>query len=89
MALGAVKALTERGLGVPGDISVAGCDNISLSRFTCPALTTLNIPRERIGQMVFDALSPEPSETVSRGREIVIDPDLIIRESTGPAPIEG
>lgn len=83
MALGALRALRDRGLDVPGQVSVAGCDNISLSKFACPSLTTLNIPRERIGHMIFDALSPEPPDPTVRGQEIVIDPDLIIRESTG------
>ena len=59
MALGVLKALREMGLRIPGDVSVVGCDNISLSAFACPALTTINLPRERIGHLVSEALMPE------------------------------
>ena len=86
MALGVNKALRDMGLGVPQDVSVVGCDNISLSEFACPALTTINIPRERIGHLVSAALMPDGEVSPLWGREIVIEPELIIRDSTGPPP---
>jgi LacI family transcriptional regulator len=86
MALGVTRALREMGLAVPQDVSVVGCDNISLSEFACPALTTINIPRERIGHLVSAALMPDGEASPLWGREIVIEPDLIIRDSTGPPP---
>lgn len=85
MAAGVLAALRERGLQVPGDVSVTGFDNIQLSEYTHPPLTTVHIPRDRIGQLVFDALVPEPAGKAP-GREIVIDPEFMLRESTGPAP---
>ncbi len=84
MALGVMKALRAHGLAVPSDVSVTGYDNISLSEFASPPLTTINIPRERIGSLAFRALVHEKSDSPLRGREIVIDPELVIRESTGP-----
>jgi DNA-binding LacI/PurR family transcriptional regulator len=86
MALGVMKELREQGLHVPRDVSVTGYDNISLSEFAFPPLTTLNIPRETIGHLAFSALVPEHDEAQVRGREFLIDPELVIRESTGPAP---
>lgn len=86
MALGVSKALREAGLVVPRDVSVVGCDNISLSEFACPPLTTINIPRDRIGHLVSGALMPDGETSPLWGREIVIEPDLIIRDSTGPPP---
>ncbi len=86
MALGVITALRERGLAVPGDVSVVGCDNISLSEFACPPLTTINVPRERIGRLVGEALMPGGEVSDLWGRETVIEPDLIIRDSTGPPP---
>jgi DNA-binding LacI/PurR family transcriptional regulator len=86
MALGVSKALREMGLAVPRDVSVVGCDNISLSEFACPALTTLIIPRERIGHLVSGALMPNGVASPLWGREMVIETDLIIRDSTGPPP---
>jgi len=86
MALGVSKALREVGLAVPRDVSVVGCDNISLSEFACPSLTTINIPRDRIGHLVSGALMPDGEVSPLWGREIVIETDLIIRDSTGPPP---
>ncbi len=85
MALGVLRELKARGLNVPEDVSVAGCDNISLSEFACPTLTTMNIPRERIGHTICKALVPDPEASPVLGREIFIEPELIVRESTGPA----
>ena len=85
MAIGVMKGLREQGLAVPDDVSVTGYDNISLAEFTAPALTTVNIPRERIGHLVFEALVPEREDSDHWGREYLIDPELVVRESTGPA----
>jgi LacI family transcriptional regulator len=86
MALGVIKELREQGLRVPQDVSVTGYDNISLAEFAYPSLTTLNIPREKIGHLAFEALVPDQDESREAGREYLIDPELVIRESTGPAP---
>jgi len=85
MALGVLKALRESGLQVPDDVSVTGYDNISLSGYAFPALTTVNIPRENIGRLSFEALVPPEGGQV-QGRGFSIDPEVVIRESTGPAP---
>jgi LacI family transcriptional regulator len=84
MALGVLTALREHGLEVPRQVSVTGYDNISLSQYAFPPLTTVNIPRERIGHLSFEALVPQRDEDQVQGREILIDPELVIRESTGP-----
>ena len=86
MALGAIRALHETGHAVPGDVSVVGCDNISLSEFAGPPLTTINVPRERIGHLVSEALTADGGASPLWGQEIVIEPELIIRDSTGPPP---
>ncbi|HKX30681.1 MAG TPA: LacI family DNA-binding transcriptional regulator, partial [Blastocatellia bacterium] len=84
MALGVLRELRESGLRVPQDISVTGFDNIKLSEFCHPQLTTVHIPREQIGHLVFERLAPETAKTRTGGREILIDPELVLRESTGP-----
>jgi DNA-binding LacI/PurR family transcriptional regulator len=86
MALGVVKELREQGRRVPEDVSVTGFDNISLSEFAYPPLTTVNIPREKIGHLAFSALVPERESSPLPGREYLIEPELVIRESTGMAP---
>lgn len=86
MAVGVLRELREQGLRVPVDISVTGFDNINLSEFSYPPLTTVHIPRDRIGHLAFSMLVPESARGKAPGREIVIDPELVVRESTGPAP---
>jgi DNA-binding LacI/PurR family transcriptional regulator len=83
MAVGALRELRERGLRVPQDVSVTGFDNIKLSEFCYPALTTVHIPRERIGHIVCECLIPKDDKR-NIDREIVIDPEFVVRESTGP-----
>jgi LacI family transcriptional regulator len=85
MAVGALRELRERGIRVPEDMSVTGFDNVKLSEFCCPALTTVHIPRDRIGHIICDCLIPKAGKPPHKDQEIVIDPEFILRESTGPA----
>jgi DNA-binding LacI/PurR family transcriptional regulator len=85
MAVGVLRELRERGIRTPEDISVTGFDNIKLSEFCSPALTTVNIPRDQIGHMVFECLAPESGHPCSDRPEIVIEPELIVRQSTAAA----
>ena len=83
MAVGALREIRERGLRVPEDISVTGFDNVKLAQFCYPALTSVHIPRDQIGQIICDSLLPSDRTTVER--DVVIDPELVVRDSTGPA----
>ncbi len=84
MALGVLRAVREHGLRVPEELSVTGYDNITLSEFACPPLTTIDVPRNQIGRMVFEALVADDGECQRSGRTFLIDPELVVRESTGP-----
>jgi LacI family transcriptional regulator len=86
MAFGVLKELRENGLRVPEDVSVTGYDNIRLSEFVYPPLTTVNIPRAEIGHRAFQAMVPSEDDTPSQGREFRINPELVIRETTALAP---
>jgi DNA-binding LacI/PurR family transcriptional regulator len=83
MAVGAMREIRERGLRIPEDISVTGFDNIKLAQFCYPALTTVHIPRDQIGQYICEVLIP--NETTKLEHEILIDPEFMLRDSTGPA----
>ena len=85
-AVGALRELRERGIRVPRNVSVTGFDNVKLSEFCYPALTTVHIPRERIGQIICDSLIPMPDQPTTIEHDIVIDPEFVLRDSTGPAP---
>lgn len=82
-AVGALRELRDRGLRVPEDISVTGFDNVKLSEFCYPALTTLHIPRDRIGHIIANFLLNNPEH--ASAAEMVISPELVLRDSTGPA----
>jgi LacI family transcriptional regulator len=86
MAVGALKELRERGIRVPQDISVTGFDNIRLSEYCYPALTTVHIPRDRIGHTLFTSLVPDsdPGVVNTVGKDFVFEPEFLVRDSTGP-----
>jgi DNA-binding LacI/PurR family transcriptional regulator len=89
MAVGALREMRERGIRVPRDVSVTGFDNVKLSEFCYPALTTVHIPRERIGRIICDSLIPKPDQPATIEHDIVIDPEFVLRDSTGPAAASG
>lgn len=86
MALGAIRAARARGLHVPRDISVVGFDDSPMVAFTNPPLTTL---RQRTGEVCQTAVSTLLTEIngneIPRG-EMLIQADLIVRQTTGSAP---
>jgi DNA-binding LacI/PurR family transcriptional regulator len=83
MALGVLSSLHERGLRVPEDLSVTGYDNIILSEFAHPPLTTVQVPREEIARRAFEALVTNDGGIPQGGRTFVIDHELVVRKSTG------
>lgn len=87
MAVGVLRELHVQRISVPDDISVTGFDNIGLSGFVTPALTTAHIPREEIGHLICEALLPSTRSKRDRGQEILVDTDLVVRESTAKAPV--
>jgi len=83
MAVGALREVRARGLRVPEDVSVTGFDNVTLAQFAVPALTTVHIPRDQIGRTVCACLM---RDDVPREQEFVVEPELVVRDSTGLAP---
>jgi len=85
MAIGVLRALRERGLRVPDDVSVTGFDNIRLAEYCEPPLTTVHIPRDEVGRLAFAALVPDKEAPNISGQEIVIEPEVVLRSSTARA----
>ncbi len=85
-AVGALRELRERGIRVPEDMSVTGFDNVKLSEFCYPSLTTVHIPRDRIGHIIAESLLNRSEDEEGSAPEVVIDPEFVLRNSTGPAP---
>ena len=85
-AVGAIRAIKESGLRVPEDISVVGFDDIREAAFHLPSLTTVRQPMRKIGVMAAEALIDRIENREGLEAAILVDPELVIRESTGPAP---
>ena len=89
-AIGAMRAIAEVGLRVPQDISVIGCDDIQLSAFTMPPLTTISLPRDEIAKAAFRALlnARDPDgTTLLSGANQSVQPSLVVRHSTAQATL--
>jgi DNA-binding LacI/PurR family transcriptional regulator len=84
-AIGAIRALRDFNLRVPEDVSVIGFDDIKAAAYTLPRLTTINQPLEEIGRVATQSLLNRIHNTVPPRDEITVEPNLVIRESTGPA----
>ncbi|WP_226669241.1 LacI family DNA-binding transcriptional regulator [Metabacillus litoralis] len=82
MALGAIEAIKEKGLKVPQDISVIGCDDIDACRHSSPKLTTVRQDKDRLGKLAAYMLD-DLINGKSQLKPIFIDSELIIRESCG------
>ncbi len=85
-AIGAIRALKDVGLSVPRDVSVVGFDDIQSAAYTTPSLTTVRQPLMEMGkrgaQVLLERIANREREYPT---EIVMVPELVVRESTGPA----
>jgi LacI family transcriptional regulator len=81
-AIGALRAIHKAKLRVPEDISVVGFDDIDMSEFTQPALTTVRLSRTELAEKALDALVASISGKSQKGREYHVDTHLIVRDST-------
>jgi DNA-binding LacI/PurR family transcriptional regulator len=86
IAMGAMSALEEAGVGIPTDVSVVGIDDISFACLARPPLTTIRVPRERVGTVAFEALQKMLRLKRRSGADYYVDTELVIRKSTASAP---
>lgn len=84
MALGAIEAVTGAGLSVPEDISIVGVDDISLAAHAHPPLTTIRVPKREMARATTELLlrNLRSPDEVEEPQKILVDPHLIIRQST-------
>lgn len=85
-AIGAIWAFREAGLRVPEDVSVVGFDDIPGAAFANPALTTVRQPLLRMGQIAAQTAIERIEGRGTYQTEIAIEPEFVVRESSGPAP---
>ena len=86
-AIGAIRAIADCGLRCPQDVSIIGFDDIASAAYHVPRLTTVRQPLRRMGEVAVQILlkrieSPEEPYPDT----VMFQPELIVRESTGPAP---
>ena len=85
-AIGAIRALKDAGLSVPGDVSVVGFDDILSAAYATPSLTTVRQPLREMGRrgakVLLERIADKKKAFPS---DIVVEPQFVIRESTGPA----
>ena len=86
LALGAIRAVRRLGRGVPDDVSVIGFDDSALMNCTEPPLTTVRQPIEAMGQAAVDLLVHQMEGVGVATDELLFEPELVVRGSTGPAP---
>jgi LacI family transcriptional regulator len=85
-AIGAMKAIWEAGLQVPEDIAIVGAGDIALGDLLRVPLTTVSWSRDELGKqaanLILERIGPEPPTTF---RRVVIEPELVVRRSSGGA----
>jgi LacI family transcriptional regulator len=84
MAVGVLSALHDLGVRVPDDCSVVGCDDIPLSTYTFPSLTTMHIPFGELGEMTVKLLLDLITQRVTEPQKVLLPTRLVSRNSSGP-----
>ena len=77
VALGVLSGLATRGIAVPADVSVVGCDDVPMAAMVAPPLTTIRMPTEEAGIAAVASLHEDAASTELFGT-------LVLRASTGP-----
>ena len=80
MALGALKALKEKGIRVPEDIKLIGCDDIEACRYSDPPLATVRQDKDKMGKLAARMLHDLINKDV-QSNAVMVDPELVIRKS--------
>ncbi len=83
IAIGACRAIKESGRRIPEDCAVVGFDDIDLSSFLSPPLTTIRQPRRAIGHTAFEMLMRLMNQEPLDAMQVVLEHELVIRDSCG------
>lgn len=82
MAFGAFRAVIEKGLNIPKDIAIIGYDNIKLTSYSNPPISTIEQPKKEIAQTAIQLLITQIRGDSFKQQNVVLQPKLVIREST-------
>ncbi|MGH3188016.1 MAG: substrate-binding domain-containing protein, partial [Streptosporangiaceae bacterium] len=84
MALGVMRALAERGLRVPGDVSIVGFDDVPEAGYYLPPLTTVRQDFGEVGRRALSTLIDRMSNAIAPGLRVRVAPELVVRASVAP-----
>ena len=85
LAIGAMRAIQGHGLRIPEDISVIGFNDVSVAKYVTPALTTVKVYTEWMGELAVSTILELIQEKAPVPRKITVGTELILRESTRDA----
>jgi DNA-binding LacI/PurR family transcriptional regulator len=88
-AVGALRALQQRGLAVPGDVAVVGWDAIDLGASTVPSLTSVAPDTRTLGERALDLLLDRMDDRELPGRQVTVGHRIVFRESAPALPGRG
>lgn len=86
VAAGALDRLDDLSIRVPEEISVVGYDNTFIAGLRHLSLTTINQPRVKLGRLAISTLVERIDRGPATPTQLLLDPDLVVRGSTGPLP---
>ena len=81
MAIGAMRAAADIGVEIPESVSIVGYDDIRLSSFVNPRLTTIHQPIDLVGKTAVEMLLRSLSGQESSPQQVVLQPELVVRKS--------
>jgi LacI family repressor for deo operon, udp, cdd, tsx, nupC, and nupG len=87
MAMGALRAATERGRSVPDDVSVVGFDDAGPNEYVDPPLTSVRQPFSAMADAIVDLLVSSLNDPSAAATSLRFRPSLVVRASTGPARV--
>jgi DNA-binding LacI/PurR family transcriptional regulator len=89
LAAAAMTVLTQQGVAVPADVSVVGFDDSALARAPETDLTSVTQRPQEIARLAVERIIARAEGSHVADREIVLEPELRVRSTTGPAPTRG
>lgn len=87
MALGLINAASQDGTKIPQDLSIIGYDDIHLTKYITPSLTTIHQPKHQLGKTAVDTLLSRLENPDAPQQVIQLEPTLVERHSVSKYPL--
>jgi LacI family transcriptional regulator len=87
ITFGAMRAIRERGLSIPGDVALVGFDDVPFARYVDPPLTTVSLPAAELARISCKILFELIHKDHPTARNVLLDTHLVVRQSSGAFPM--